>query len=134
MKKTFGAIPFDAGGSKAKHKKGEEEADGPLLANEDSYENFLFRDIAVGLLAIYFNMIESLQTNSFHINGNQTNQRTLSTTQTVGWHGNDDLKSLPIFPRTLSQAQEEFEFMKVSLTSITLLIQCLFVCSQLLPL
>ena len=113
MKKTFGAIPFDAGSSKSKHKKAEEECDGPVLTNEDSYENFIFRDLAVGLLAIYHDLIESLHCNSFLINGNQVQGKTLAPTHIVGWRGADDCN--PMFPRTMAQAQEEFEFMKVLL-------------------
>ena len=106
LKKTFGAIPIDSsshdevteilendeidfetpvkGESKQKN---DQNKSAHHCTNEDTYENFLFTDIAVGLLAIYHNLIESLHTNKFKINESTTNKnKTLTGNQTTTWY------------------------------------------------
>ena len=77
--------------------------------NQDTYENFLFSDIAMGLLGIYYNLIISLHTNKFTINDN-CGEKTFTNNQQTSWQ-TDNIKST--WPRTVSQAIEEYEFIKV---------------------
>jgi len=76
-----------------------------------TYEGFLFQDICVGVLSLYYNLIQSLLFNSFRINMNFGGSGKLNTAS------GDDVGGCR-FPRTANQAVEEYSFLKTLLTPL----------------